>query len=130
MNLFRIFITGLCITMPFAAVQANTDSALTGCDAKKQALEEQIAFAKAHDNAYRVSGLEKALSEVHEHCTNDLLLKKSQDKIREKKRKVKEREEELREAKDSGQQSKIAKKQKKLEEARKELDEVEKELTQ
>ena len=35
-----------------------------GCKARHQAVTEQLAFARAHDNAERVAGLEQALRNI------------------------------------------------------------------
>jgi Protein of unknown function (DUF1090). len=77
---------------------------------KKQNIERQLSYAKAHNNAYRVSGLEKALSEVESGCSDTSLERSRAEKVSEKQRKVSEREAELREAKETGDAEKVAKK--------------------
>lgn len=97
---------------------------LTGCKAKQAEIENQISWAKAHNNLSQISGLEQALKEVQEHCTDSQLYAERQEKVREKERKVADREEELRSAKETGNMDKIRKKQKKLAEAHYELAEA------
>lgn len=103
---------------------AETQNGLTGCAAKKQNIERQLSYAKAHNNTHRVSGLEKALSEVQYHCSDASLERSRAEKVSEKQRKVSEREAELREAKETGDAEKIAKKMKKVDEAKAELAEA------
>ena len=38
------------------------------CQLKKEKLQQQIAYAKKHNNANRVKGLEKALARVGQQC--------------------------------------------------------------
>ncbi|EAT5878025.1 DUF1090 domain-containing protein [Salmonella enterica] len=92
-----------------------------GCAAKKQEVENQITYAREHNNTHQISGLEKAFREIEEHCTDPQLLKQRQLKITEKENKVTERQAELDKAKETGNPKKIAQKQKKLDRAREEL---------
>lgn len=111
------------------ATAALADSGLTGCAAKKAEIQQQIDYAKAHDNSYRVAGLEKALAETSAHCTDASLRADREADVRKKEQKVAERQQELAEAKASGRSDKIAKKQEKLEDAQQELAEAKAELT-
>ncbi|EEM1821205.1 DUF1090 family protein, partial [Salmonella enterica subsp. enterica] len=52
-----------------------------GCAAKKQEVENQITYARVHSNIHQISGLQKALREIEEHCTDPQLLKQRQLKI-------------------------------------------------
>jgi competence protein ComGC len=117
------FIPALLLIAPLFATATHA-AAQTGCAAKKQEIERQIDYAKAHGNQHRVNGLETALSEVNRNCTESSLRKDREDKIQEKERKVAERTEELKEARETGNQEKIGKKSKKLEEAKAELAEA------
>ncbi|EJI1747218.1 DUF1090 domain-containing protein [Salmonella enterica] len=100
-----------------------------GCEYKRQDLERQIAYAQAHNNIHRVAGLQEALRQVDEHCTDNNLLRQKENKIIEKKRKVADRQRELEQARASGKREKIASKQAKLDEAREELAEARRELS-
>ncbi|QZX97919.1 DUF1090 domain-containing protein (plasmid) [Pantoea alfalfae] len=120
----------LCLS-PLAFTAAHAASNLTGCAAKQQEIETQLSFARQHNNTHQVAGLEKALREVDQNCTEESLLKQRQEKVAEKKFKVQEREEELAEAKAEGRSaSKIQKREDKLAEAREELKEAEQALRQ
>lgn len=111
------------------ATAALADPGLTGCAAKKAEIQQQIDYAKAHDNSYRIAGLEKALAETSAHCTDASLRADREADVRKKEQKVAERQQELAEAKASGRSDKIAKKQEKLERAQQELAEAKAELT-
>ncbi|MDE8557756.1 hypothetical protein CRM79_02225 [Pantoea agglomerans] len=120
----------LCL-LPLTFTAAHAASNLTGCAAKKQQIETQISFARQHNNTHQVAGLEKALREVDQNCTEGSLLKQRQEKVAEKKLKVREREQELAKAKaERRSASKIQKREDKLEEAHEELNEAEQAMRQ
>lgn len=120
----------LCLS-PLTFTAAHAASDLTGCAAKKQDIETRLSFARQHNNTHQIAGLEKALREVDQNCTEDSLLKQRQEKVAEKKREVHEREQELTKAKAEGRSaSKIQKRENKLAEAREELKEAEQALHQ
>ncbi|MBS3046434.1 DUF1090 domain-containing protein [Enterobacter mori] len=99
------------------------------CKAKQVDIENQISYARAHNNLSQISSLEKALKEVQAHCTDSKLYAERQEKVREKERKVAEREQELKSAEETGNRDKIRKKQKKLAKAYYELGEAKDALT-
>lgn len=117
-------------TVSFLLVISSTTYAaqLTGCSAKKNELETQITYAKKYDNTHRIQGLEKALEEINENCTDESLKIKRMEKITEKEQKVAERKDDLKEAKENGNLNKIKKKERKLEAAINELSEAKNEL--
>ncbi|HAC8273575.1 TPA_asm: DUF1090 domain-containing protein [Salmonella enterica] len=100
-----------------------------GCEYKRQHLERQIDYAQAHNNHHRVAGLQEALRQVDEHCTDNQLLRRKENKVAKKQRKVEERLRELEQARASGKREKIASRQAKLDEAREELAEARRELS-
>ena len=97
---------------------------LTGCAAKRQAISSQIEQAKAHGNSDQQAGLEKALSEVTEHCTDAGLRKERENKVLEAKHEVSKRQADLDKAMKKGDPEKIDKRKNKLAESRKELQEA------
>ncbi|EJN6080864.1 DUF1090 domain-containing protein [Salmonella enterica] len=101
-----------------------------GCAAKKQEVENQITYAREHSNIHQISGLQKALREIEEHCTDPQLLKQRQLKIAEKEKKMAERQAELEQARETGNAKRMAQKQKKLDRAREELQEAQNMLYQ
>ena len=123
MKQIKTALAGMLLLSPAFSVLAAPQAA-TGCEAKRQSIEQQIDYARAHNNDHRVAGLQKALSEVKENCTDEGLRAERKADIREKEQKVEERRRELAEAKADGRTDKISKKQRKLEEAQAELDEA------
>ncbi|HAF4949651.1 TPA: DUF1090 domain-containing protein [Salmonella enterica] len=110
---------------------ANSYSASPiGCTAKKQEVENQIAYAREHNNIYQIAGLQKALREIDEHCIDPLLLKQHKLKIAQKEKKVVESQAELERARETGNPKKMAQKQKKLDRAREELQDAQNTLYQ
>ncbi|NNA89828.1 DUF1090 domain-containing protein [Pseudomonas gessardii] len=100
---------------------AETAPQLTGCAAKRQAISQQIEQAKAHGNSEQQAGLEKALSEVTEHCTDAALKKERENKVLDAKHEVSRRQADLDKAMKKGDSEKINKRKDKLAESRKEL---------
>ncbi|RWR01037.1 hypothetical protein ED28_16445 [[Pantoea] beijingensis] len=95
------------------------------CAQKEQRIQQEIDFAKQHNNQRRVTGLERALTEARAGCTDAGLTAAHQEKIKEHQQEVARRERDLKEAQDKGDSDKIAKREKKLTEARKELKTIE-----
>lgn len=122
-----LLITGLTIS-PFL-FSSDQYYGKDYCEIKKQRILTQLEYARQYGNSHRAMGLNRALSNIENHC------KSSGDyhgdysysfdkKISDKKRKVAKRKAELDEARAIGRPDKIAKKVRKLAEAQYELDEV------
>ncbi|EAQ5054782.1 DUF1090 domain-containing protein [Salmonella enterica] len=92
-----------------------------GCAAKKQEVKNQISYAREHNDIHQIAGLQKALREIEEHCTESQLLKQRQLKIAEKEKKVTERQAELERVRKTGNPEKMTQKKIKLDQARQEL---------
>ena len=123
--------TKLFLALPLVFITfsfAHAEPALKGCAAKKHSIETQLDYARKYNNSYQIIGLEKALKDVSENCTDEKLRAERKAKISEKMRKVSEREAELNNAKAQGKQKKITKKMEKLEKAKQELKEAQDEL--
>lgn len=75
---------------------------ITGCAVKKQEIKTQISYAKEYNNTYQLKGLQKALAEVNDNCTDESLKAEQLKKVANKEKKVEERKQELIEAKESG----------------------------
>ncbi|EBH0783294.1 DUF1090 domain-containing protein [Salmonella enterica subsp. enterica serovar Pensacola] len=87
-------LAGLLYSFMISGVMAGYE----GCGYKRQQLEHQLEYAQAYNNAHRVAGLQRALRQINEHCTDNRLLTQKENKIVEKKRKVADRQRELDEA--------------------------------
>ena len=95
----------------------------SGCDAKRQELEQEIAYAKAHGNANRVKGLETALAHMKANCTEASLKARDERKVDAARKKVADREQDLQNAKSEGKSPrKIADRQRKLDDAHADLE--------
>ncbi|WP_144635962.1 DUF1090 domain-containing protein [Bordetella genomosp. 13] len=109
-----------------AALSSPAWSQPTGCEAKRQEIEQQLAAAKAQGNRARVGGLESALANVKASCTDASLRRDAQDKVDKARQKLAERQRGLQEAKDEGRDAgKLADRQRKVDEARAELERAE-----
>lgn len=109
---------------------AEEQPGLTGCAAKRQAISEQLEQARSQGNSEQQAGLEKALAEVTEHCTDSSLRKEREQKVLEARHEVNQRTKDLDKAMKKGDADKINKRKDKLAESKKELqqalDELEK----
>ena len=111
----------LCSVLAAPLMAAEEAPELTGCAAKKQGIINQIEQAKSHGNADQQAGLEKALSEVTEHCTDASLKKERENRVLDAKHEVSKRQADLDKAMKKGDADKINKRKDKLAESRKEL---------
>ncbi|UWF48957.1 DUF1090 domain-containing protein [Pseudomonas sp. N3-W] len=111
----------LCSVMATPLMAAEDAPGLTGCAAKKQGIVNQIELAKAHGNADQQAGLEKALSEITDHCTDASLKKERENKVLDAKHDVSQRQADLDKAMKKGDADKINKRKDKLAESRKQL---------
>lgn len=119
----KILLAGMLILTPVFSAQAVSQTT-TGCEAKRQDIEQQINYARARNNDARIAGLQKALSELNANCTDTGLRTDREADVREKKQKVEARRHELAEVQASVRTDKVSKKQQKLTEAQAELDEA------
>jgi len=99
---------------------AAPDAGLTGCDAKRSAIENQLKIAREHGNAAQAAGLEEALRGVA-NCTDASLRKEREQKVLDARHEVAQREKDLKKAEKKGDAEKINKRKDKLAESRKEL---------
>ena len=114
----------VCGLLAAPLMAANQAPELTGCEAKKHAISQELEQARAHGNSNQVARLEKALSEVTAHCTDSGLKKERENKVLEAKHEVSQRQADLDKAMKKGDPEKIDKRKNKLAESRKELQEA------
>ena len=98
------------------------------CEAKRGEIQSQIDQAKAAGNSEQQAGLEKALSENTDHCTDASLIKAQEKKVLEAKQEVGKRQSDLDKAMKKGDADKINKRKDKLAESRKELQDEQQKL--
>lgn len=101
---------------------------LTGCAAKRAALETQLEQAKVQGNGNRVAGLQTALEKVKTYCTDAGLAQERKQNVLDAEKEVAQREQDLRKAMNKGDAAKIEKRKDKLAEARAELEQAKREL--
>lgn len=112
----------LCCAVATPLLAADEDAAeLKGCAAKQQAINEQIEQARAHGNGAQQAGLEKALTENKEHCTDAGLQKERENKVLDARHEVAKRQADLDKAMKKGDADKINTRKDKLAQSRKEL---------
>ncbi|MEX5589916.1 MAG: DUF1090 domain-containing protein [Gammaproteobacteria bacterium] len=116
--------------LPAGSLQAAQilSPGLTGCAAKRDAIEQQLQQAQSRQNSGEVRGLQKALKENTEHCTDEGLRAERQAKIDKAEAEVAERRADLKQAQAKGDPGKIAKRQSKLAESEAELKQAQAEL--
>ncbi|WP_434709213.1 DUF1090 domain-containing protein [Pseudomonas sp. R1-1] len=114
----------LCGVLAVPAMAEEEGPGLTGCAAKKQGIINQIEQAKSRGNMEQQAGLETALREVTEHCTDSGLKKERENKVLEAKHEVSQRQTDLDKAMKKGDPERINKRKEKLAESRKELQEA------
>ncbi len=103
----------------------------SGCDAKRESVEQEIAYAQAHGNAKRVDGLETALAQMNANCSDTVLRSDAQRKVTQAQTKLSERERDLSKAKADGKDAKkIAERQRKVDEAHADLERLQTEAAQ
>lgn len=107
---------------------AQPDPGLTGCAAKRSAIENQLEYARKHNNWGQIRGLETALKENAAHCTDISLKQERQAKVAKAKGEVAERKADLAQAQAKGDTDKIAKRERKLAESEAELKQAELDL--
>lgn len=109
---------GLAVTPVHAA---EPEPGLSGCAAKRSAIESQLKIARDNNNTDQVAGLEKALQENTAHCTDAGLRKEREQKVLDARHEVAQRTKDLDKAMKKGDPERINKRKEKLAEAKKEL---------
>ncbi|MGE7993999.1 DUF1090 domain-containing protein [Pseudomonas sp. NPDC089554] len=100
---------------------AQPEPGLTGCAAKRSAIENQLKIARDNNNSGQVAGLEKALQENTANCTDTSLRKEREQKVLDARHEVAQRTKDLDKAMKKGDPERINKRKEKLAEAKKEL---------
>ena len=93
----------------------------TLCQEKEQDSQREISYAEKHHNQSRIDGLNTALRQVRENCSDSKLKADHQQKIAKQREEIAERQRDLQEARKKGDADKINKRQHKLNEAQQEL---------
>ncbi|PAF52569.1 DUF1090 family protein [Helicobacter sp. 13S00477-4] len=100
------------------------------CDWKAKDVQSQIDFANKNGHKDKVDGLQKALKELKDHCSDAKVLKESQLRVDKLEKKFSEATDKLKESKKKDKASKIKKAEMKLKLIQTELESAKKELQQ
>jgi predicted RNase H-like nuclease (RuvC/YqgF family) len=103
--------------------------ALKGCAEKSCQVEKQIALAKKNGNSHKIDGLNKALAEITEHCSDDKIISDIEDDLSKAYDELKEHQEELKEAQAEEKSDKIEKYNAKIKEDEAEISALKAELS-
>lgn len=117
----KIFMVAIVGSVFCFSALTYAETAATGCALKAQNIQKEIDYAKSYGNSHKLAGLETALANTKQHCTDVSLREELNSDIEKKQHKVNERMDELKEAQAKGDADKVAKKQKKLAKAQDEL---------
>jgi hypothetical protein len=116
----------LAALISLAQVTAFAGNPATGCAAKIENIEHELALARERGNAHRVRGLEQALASA-QTCDDKALQAERDAKIEQRQGELEKRQAELHEAQVAGDAADIAKAQRKLDKARQKLEEAQRE---
>lgn len=112
--------TRIALALALFSISVATQAASL-CQEKEQEILREISYAEKNHNQNRIHGLNKALHEVRDNCSDSQLRADHQKKIAKQKEEVAERLHDLHEAKQKGDADKISKREHKLKEAQQEL---------
>ncbi|ARU95334.1 DUF1090 domain-containing protein [Tatumella citrea] len=129
-------LTALSMTL-LSLLAINAASAAETCADKRAAIENQMSYARQHNNSFQLSGLQKALDEVNAHCTPESVrhdarkdIKQAEKKLADKKQDLREAEDDLNQAIARGNSSKIKKYQEKVAEKKQDIEKLNRQLNQ
>jgi small-conductance mechanosensitive channel len=121
---------GLLFLLAAAPALASSGcEGVKGCDRKFCEIEQQLDIAQENGNKYQVAGLEKALKEAKQHCTDEGLREDLIDDIQDAKEDLAEYKADLRESEEDGDMDDRRKYQHKIEEEKAEIQQLENELS-
>lgn len=116
----RHFMTA-AIAVAFLQISPAHSSSPT-CETKRADIQRSIAEAKAQGQTRRLRGLEKALREVQDHCSDAGLAREHAARIAKQEKKVAERQRDLDKARTENKAGKIADREAKLAREKAELE--------
>ena len=102
--------------------------ALIGCAEKTCQVEKQIEIAKKNGNDNKVDGLNKALNEIKNHCSDDKIISSLEDDLSKSNDELKEHQEDLKKAQAEEKSDKIEKYNAKIKEDEAEISALKKKL--
>jgi hypothetical protein len=110
-----LFLSNLLLTVTAMPVYAAPDCQdLSGCENKLCQIEGEIHEAKKYDNQHKVAGLNRALQEVSNHCTDEGLKQQYTEEIDDLNEDIAEYQVDLSRAIEDNDREKTAKYQQKI----------------
>jgi hypothetical protein len=86
MNTMKVLCLILFLTT--AGITPDVEATSSRCEARKEAIQRQMHYAKKYENTHEMAGLERALSEVTRNCSDLSSRRSSESDIRRKERTV------------------------------------------
>lgn len=122
--LSRLTLSALLGLFATATMAAEPESELTGCAAKRQAIEARIDQMRTSDDHASLDGLQQARDQVEAHCSESALRKAREQKVLDARHEVTQRKKDLDKAMKKGDPERINKRKERLSDANKELQEA------
>jgi len=117
----------LLVISSFSFANENCES-LIGCAEKTCQVEKQIEIAKKNGNEDKIDGLNKALNEIKNHCSDEKIISDIEDDLSEANEELKEHQADLKEAQSDKKSDKIEKYIAKIKEDETEISALKKKL--
>lgn len=124
---FLLVMVSLPLSLPMFAAADCTQ--LKGCERKFCEIEQQLTYAREHNNKKQIAGLTRSLENSKKHCTNQLLKDDLLKEIADIKSDIADYEADLAGAEKSGKPAKAAKYKDKIAAKQADLHRLEKELS-
>ncbi|AOA59200.1 DUF1090 domain-containing protein [Acinetobacter larvae] len=126
---------GLCIVL--GCVLSSPLWAAQSCQEKRQNIQTQITYAQQHGNSQRLAGLQRALSQVEQHCTDQQLQQDQADQVAKLQAKQQEKQAEITKlqgnidkARSKGDFNKVGKYQRKIRDKQFEIQKLQQQIDQ
>lgn len=128
--LAKLFAGLLLIAVCFQVSASPACRHFKGCERKFCEIEQELAVAKAENNANKVKGLSRSLENARANCTDKKIREKLLKDIEETRSDIVDYESDIREAEDDGKLDKIGKYKRKIAGKETELKLLQDELTE
>lgn len=128
--LIKIGVAVFCGLLSLPLLAASECTKLKGCARKFCEIEQQLAYAREHNNKRQIAGLTKSLENSKQNCTNQSLRDDLLKKIADAKSDLADYEDDLAKAEKSGKSQKVTKYKSKIAEEQAEISRLEQELAE
>ncbi|GEN25431.1 hypothetical protein HCU01_33800 [Halomonas cupida] len=114
------YLLPLCFCAAYAS-GALADDTNPLCSAREEEVLHELQSAEKYGNEHRIEGLQRALSNIRAHCTDESLIADAEEAVEESREEVRDRRQDLDEALREGDPDDIAEQREELQEAEDEL---------